>query len=107
MSSAMEIKSSSARHFAPIGRAIFFVGALGLFAGLIVATSQGNSPATAVQPSSVTPIDISEPSHTYKLPSLWTNWRWASEDGVYFIEYTWKPRPRATERRPSAIMQAS
>ncbi len=101
---AKSIKLTPATNHAPFMRAISLVSVLGLVIGLLIARTTGDAPANpAPVYSMLNPGQV----HSAKTATQWTEWRWASEEGVHFIEYTWKPRHPAPVPHPSAIVEAS
>jgi hypothetical protein len=85
--------------FAPIWRGLSLMAGIGAIASMPALNAAISSPSATVQLPSIEASAARKPPTRTASAALWTDMRLGSEDGVYYIEYDWKPRNKTRAMR--------
>jgi hypothetical protein len=90
----MSFKTIRSESFAPMFRGLSLMAGIGSIAIVLAMNAAVSSRAATVpRPPLAASDTVKSPSRAIS-PARWTDWRWGSEDGVYYIEYNWQPRDK-------------
>jgi hypothetical protein len=97
---------SGTTHFGFPRRSVLTATAIGLVIGLTLVDAY---PDRLSEPRHVSFSALSTPAPASKsnTASQSLNWRWASEDGIHFIEFAWKPRKMPQPDHSSLVLDVT
>ncbi len=90
----MSFKTIRSESFAPMLRGLSLMAGIGAIAIVVAMHAATSSPATTVPRPPLAASDTVKSPLRAASAAHWTDWRWGSEDGVYYIEYNWQPRDK-------------
>jgi hypothetical protein len=85
----MSFRTIRSESFAPMFRGLSLMAGIAAIAIVLVMSAAVGSPVATIVPA--VPASL-QPASSSANAARWTDWRWGSEDGVYYIEYNWQPR---------------